>query len=355
MLRAITTFILLGAVTTAAACLGPDTLPFGAPEAPPEAPEPVGEGDEVELDEDLCEPTTLLGDGRPERVRVVIAADRSGSLQFVDQNDHWREALYELLIGLAQLRDVDVATIGMGSVTYAYPGAEEEDAFTPAPDWVEPPFLREVSVMTDLQGGLERIVDKITRDLDAMTTAERAETSYLVLLLTDGSPSPTCCAEGDALVGERVAAEGCVALPASEGVRYCGASMEADLCEDAAVLEQARANAAIDPSADWYDATSPLPGLEVGEAYNRPEQLEGLAAKLRALPQSHGAREVRLSIGMLVNPSLEPEVAEVMDLDSCSAAAQLAPVAAAGGGRVVTYDTRTPFTFDELLHGCADE
>jgi hypothetical protein len=344
------------------ACAGPDALP---PWATPEvgaAPEPAvnvnddGDGDDAPAVRELCAPGALFGDDRPDRVRVVVAVDLSASMQFVDEAGRGRSALYDLQLALAQPRDTWVSTLGMSAATYAFPGAQMDEAFFPGEDWVEPFFLNEAATFGDMQGALDRAVDKITRDLERTPADLRAETTYLVLVITDGGGGgPTCCAAGDARLGARSVAEGCPALAADANTAYCGSAVEPLLCSDAEALGAARATWAAMNMHPQVDATAPLDGLEPGQAYNRPETLDALAAKLRALSETHGAREVRLSIGLLDNPDLPDTIAAAYDIDTCTTAAALAPVAAAGGGRLTTFDARAPFTFESLLYGCSDD
>lgn len=295
-----------------------------------------------------CDPRAATFDGEPALVRLVILLDLSGSLQFTDQNGRRSEAIRNLLLDLASSVDVEFTLYGYGSALYS------TGPLAPVADFVEPAWLDLVDVQTDLSSALALLGPELIASAQDLDEGDRARSLYQIMVLTDGMPGPICCTADDETVGEFGELD--ANCPAdlygtpTEGVVYCDGREEQLVCNDAQPLANFRDN----HSAVAGQVGEPLAGLVPGADHNRLPQLVDAVGALRETLLDEGVAEVRVHVGQLADPSLDPQVADLYRIEACLLKSVVVQLAAAGNGTSAQLDTREPIDLEPLFVACPE-
>jgi hypothetical protein len=294
-------------------------------------------------------------------VKVLVAMDTSGSLDFVDPDNRRLDALQEALTALAAQPATSVAVIGFGAGIEAVPA---QAVGTPAFGTVTaaPAFLELSATQTDHEGALLAIAAHLRKDFEATTDAGlRARTRVVVVMVTDGTSSPVCCVEGDERLDERGPTRFDCPAESFEvdqpGVTFCEGEAEQALCDDQAFLT--RFQEATPPTADAPDygsgQTLAIAGLDVGLDYNRPATLSATAASIAALGDEFGVGAIDFGGVLVQNPSLDDGVREIFRLNDCVAEGTIAAIAEGAGGTHRVVDVGAPFTLGIDATSLADQ
>lgn len=257
-------------------------------------------------------------------VKVIVALDTSGSMQFTDPDGQRRAAVRELIGQLAERENVRVATFAFGTQVFVEPPITPgEPLFVPAAEWLEPSFLGLADVQTDFQSVLETVQLHLLTDMLAADPGDLARTRYVVTLLTDGTPTPVCCTEADE-TSAPVDPYGCALEPWEAGVDgavYCEAQQEQAICNDQQFLDRFRENNPSGSSQPDYGqgVRSTLPSLVANGNYNRAGHLPAIVNEIRGEAAELGVGDLDVNVVLLFDPTLPDDVQEINRLNQCRA------------------------------------
>jgi hypothetical protein len=267
-------------------------------------PEPIVENVVVETTRPLVCEGLPLSETSP--VKLIVAVDTSGSMQFTDPNQQRVTALSDYIASVATDDNVSVAVIGFGATI----DAEPAEGFVAASTWTPPAFLQNNDTQTDQQGMLAEIERRLADDFASTSPEERARTRYVVTLLSDGAPSPVCCDAASEQVGVRVHPSGCPLEPwenVVDTVTYCDGVEEQSVCNNADFLARFR------------EATgdNAIPGLVAGGNYNRVDDVRARATNLHAIAAAAGVGTFDVHSTLLFDPTLADNVRAIYRLGAC--------------------------------------
>lgn len=309
---------------------------------PPARPAPVVEANGCDEHPEL-----------PSPVKVPLLVDISGSLQFTDAPGVRFTALRSFVDRLAA-QGAQVSTMGFGASVHVEPAVTgpSDALFIPASEWEEPAFLTLADVQTDLEGALSVARMHLKADIARTEPNELARTRYVTVLFTDGSPSPVCCVEGAERTESSASSDefACPLEPWEESQgpgRFCGATREIDLCNEAEFLQNFR-DANADEGPNYGEGgLGPLNGLVPGGNYNRRSGLEDAARLLGALTQD-GAGAVNLHAFMLFDPTLPDQVKEIYRLNACRSQRTIEAVAEPVAGTTELFSSSLAIDFSSV-------
>ena len=260
--------------------------------------------------------------GEDSVVKLIVALDASGSMQFTDQSGRRLAALRDLLSALSASENLLVATFGFGStVNVDPPIAPGSPLFLPVGAWVEPAFLGLADVQSDMQNLLESIRLHVAADMLATDPGELSRTRYVITLLTDGTVSPVCCSaqdETDVPVDPYGCALETFEVPVA-GAVYCEAQQEQGLCDDQDSVDRFKnLNPGFVPGPDYGGGQRvALADLQVGGDYNRALHLPAIVNDIRSQAAELGVGDLDVNVGLLFDPTLSDAVREVFQLNQC--------------------------------------
>lgn len=285
-------------------------------------------------------------------VKVLLALDASGSLQFTDPDGNRRRAVRDFLSVLATQNEVYVNTSVFGSVVRTSPLVRTgDDVFMPSGEWVEPDFLGRADVITDYQSALETIHGMLQLDMEQTSAEELARTRYVVLWFSDGSPTPVCCTDGDETSVDDAALPFSCGAPSSLSTSeaICDGVAELTLCNDASFLFEHRdaADTSESPQLDSVSAV-PLASLDTRGDFNRAHQLEAATAAIVDLKDSHDVLDVAVHTRLLFDPNLDAEVQDIYQLNHCVASSTLMNMASTGRGTYAEFDVASSISFLDI-------
>ncbi len=239
-------------------------------------------------------------------VKILVAVDVSGSMQFTDAGKRRQSAVQELVQHLATSANVSFAVLAYNAKVKVN-GASGLGGFSQDAALLKSAIagLAQAELLSDLQGGLAHALKLL--DDDMAHAKDVARTRYAVLLLSEGVAEPACkagCANDPPAVP--VVTHWCD-LPRAE---WCSAYNPPSCSE----------------MMGWFPALA-APCLE----YNSEPLLLGLVKEIVALKAKRGAGAVALHAARLVDPASSAYRAQ-HGIDLAKLTALLQQLAAAGGG-----------------------
>lgn len=335
-----------------AADLAPD-LRTSAPDLHPPAPD---------LAPDLCVPT-----GRYP-LKVVFLVDTSGSMKFTDPSNKaadavqrclatckqiggldcealckhnglpGRQAAVQQVVGhLKSYADVTLSIIAFDA-TIQVSGGKSEQLLAPGAAGLSDALLmlQRADLSTDYQSALSAAKRVIEQDALAEDVATRGRSKYVIVLLTDGMPSPRCqlgCGNDTLDVGVKIDNWCDVERP-----KWCK-----------------HFNNFGPPNCDmvsWFPAMS-APCL----AYNSEVQLLQLVDEIALLETTHGVGEIRLHTALVFDSTLPKSIRDLIYDPTLTPKQQSAEIelllknlAKAGGGVYWRFDSGQSIDFLGAQH-----
>lgn len=284
-------------------------------------------------------------------VKILLLLDGSGSLQFTDEGAIRVRAVTELLNRYAGNDSVLFHLILFNTFIKEFPEANEFwDAQRLSQAVNLNAQLQVAEVLTDYQAALSAAFELIAIDANsAASSGEARNTKYVVLLFSDGQPSPVCCIcedEMDTKPTPDVSMD-CSAgeeYPAGAGPSQCLPPTPADLsigmqlnrvCEGQ--WEFNICNTTFDEFQDM-GITFPerwqgqFPDLNTELNYNREFQLLSLVDDMVDLTKGLGVGSFQLHSIMLWNASLPAGIQAILGANYCRQAHLMQQIAERGGG-----------------------
>lgn len=279
-------------------------------------------------------------------VKILLIMDGSGSLQFTDEGAIRVRAVTELLNRYVGNDSVLFHIILFNTFVQEFPPTKDfVDAYYLSQQVSLNAQLQVAEVLTDYQAALSAAFDLLRVDT---AHAEARNTKYVVVLFSDGQPSPVCCvcqdewnampqagdpnncpAEDVQQVGARrynpgecpPVTLGDLNISFSE-FRVCEGQREFTLCNNLDALQ------VVFP-ARWEDQ---FPDLPIEQNYNRGYQILGLVDDIVELCKGLDVGAFQLHTIMLWNEALPPAIALIVAADYCRQSRLLRQIAERGGG-----------------------
>ncbi|MBN2360691.1 MAG: VWA domain-containing protein [Deltaproteobacteria bacterium] len=279
-------------------------------------------------------------------VKILLIMDGSGSLQFTDEGAIRVRAVTELLNRYVGNDSVLFHIILFNTFVQEFPASREfVDAYFLSQQVSLNAQLQVAEVLTDYQAALSTAFDLLRVDT---ARPEARNTKYVVVLFSDGQPSPVCCVcqdEWDQVpvandpnncsptdvypAGARQYNAGeCPAVTMADinvgfsASRVCDGQREATLCNN---LEQLQ----ITFPDRWQDQ---FPDLPIEQNYNRTYQILSLVDDIVELCQGLDVGAFQLHTIMLWNEALPPAIQNILAVDYCRQSRLLRQIAERGGG-----------------------
>lgn len=239
-------------------------------------PDPARNGATISIIGDVC---TLQPSPIASRLKLVFAVDTSSSAARTDPLGQRQDAIEALLRRYEDWPHLEVAVLSFNdrpmALTTSPPsgfGGATPQAFTRDKTQIER-ALTQLNVAegpSDLQAGLQAIQAVLTQDMNAQPEDLRANTRYIVFVLSDNNPEPVCCGAQSAAAGT------------------CDRSANLPICADPSSGRQ---------------TPDDLPYLVAGEDYNQPGQLLEITESLSTFASTRGIGSLQLHLALLFNLS----------------------------------------------------
>jgi len=279
-------------------------------------------------------------------VKILLIMDGSGSLQFTDEGAIRVRAVTELLNRYVGNDSVLFHIILFNTFVQEFPPTKDfVDAYYLSQQVSVNAQLQVAEVLTDYQAALSAAFDLLRVDT---ARAEARNTKYVVLLFSDGQPSPVCCVcqdewnakpnpdtSMDCTQGEVYPAGArrynpgeCPPVTIADiniGMslaRVCDGQWEATLCNNLEDLN-------ITFPDRWANQ---FPDLPTEMNYNRDYQILGLVDDIVELCKGLDVGAFQLHTIMLWNEALPAAIQAILGTDYCRQSKLLRQIAERGGG-----------------------
>ncbi len=257
-------------------------------------------------------------------IKVLFVIDQSTSFQFTDTENVRFTALNQFIDRLLVNPLAEVGFVGFANWS-------RDQTFT-RDRMLIAPFIDPASGLgpaTDYQGALATARRVLERDMMESSQAERARTRYIVIFMSDGVPGPRCN-------------PGC-----EDGLDNCTNNMDddGDLLTDAAdpncidPTNQARHPENVYVGCNDFDASELDEDLFVDlnrfqrcPGYNTYDTILSRVREIVGLEDTYSVGDVVLNSVLILNPGIDPMVADLLLLDDVAARALVSQMAEVGGG-----------------------
>ncbi|MDF1562018.1 MAG: VWA domain-containing protein [Deltaproteobacteria bacterium] len=275
-------------------------------------------------------------------VKILFLLDASASLQCTDPMNIRYTALNEVVQGMLAAPNVHIGAVAFASFSRRLnftQNAQDITSFLNAPE-------NQNGTATDYQGALATAVQMIEQDMIAVGAAERARSRYIVVMVSDGLPMPTClpgceddipnCTNGDDDDGDGLA-DGADPDCANINDNVLHPDNLSGVCNTDPAFRRDR----VDPDLFYVDMQGICP------AYNQPEQLMARVEDLMALKDAYSSGELSLHSVFLFAPEAvvasrcTAQYAQLLGGDRDTAVAMMQSMSDAGNGIFRDVNTTT--------------